>query len=151
MSMGATDKYPKIRDVKPLEGTTLQVDFGKDGVKTMDVSFLLQKKRSAVLADPALFATVRVGEYGAYVEWPEIMEVGGDCLWRLHMVQSGQAMPAEEFAAWMERMGLSLTAAAKYLGLTRRAVTYYKTGGRLIPKVVMLACRALELERKYAA
>lgn len=151
MSMGATDKYPKIRDVKPLEGTTLQVDFGRDGVKTMDVSFLLKKKRGAVLADPRVFGTVRVGEYGAYVEWPDIIGVAGNDLWRLALEQSGQAMPAAEFAAWMERMGLSLTAAAKYLGLTRRAVTYYKTGGRLIPKVVMLACRALELERKYAA
>jgi hypothetical protein len=151
MSTESTDKYPKIRSVKPLDGVMLEVDFGKDGVKDVDVSFLLKKKRGAVLADPSLFATVQVGEYGAYVEWPDIIGVAGNDLWRLALERTGEAMPASEFAAWMERMGLSLSAAADYLGLTRRAVTYYKTGGRLIPKVVMLACRALELERKSAA
>lgn len=151
MSTNATDKYPKVRGVRPLDGAVLEVDFGKDGVKDVDVSFLLKKKRGATLADPRVFATVRVGEFGAYVEWPGIIGVAGNDLWRLALERVGEAMPAAEFAAWMERMGLSLAAAAKYLGLTRRAVTYYKTGGRLIPKVVMLACRALELERKYAA
>jgi lambda repressor-like predicted transcriptional regulator len=141
------DKYPKIKSVAALPGKMLRLDFGKDGIRQVNVSAFCQGRWER-LGDPAVLATVRLGEYGGSVQWPDLgLEVGGDSLWRLSEQQAGQAWPAEEFAAWMKRMGLSLATAAKELGVTRRTVIYYKTGSRLIPRVVMLACRGLERER----
>jgi len=142
------DKYPKIRSVEALPGFNLRLDFGKDGIRELDVSAFCEGKWSALQA-PEQFATVQVGEYGGSVEWLDVgLEVGGDTLWRLSEQQLGHAWSPDEFAAWMKRMGLSLTNAAAELGVTRRTVIYYKTGSRIIPRVVMLACRGLELERK---
>ncbi len=45
-------------------------------------------------------------------------------------------------------MGFSAAKAAEALGITRRTVIYYKTGSKMIPKSVMLASRALEMERE---
>ncbi|WP_308464630.1 helix-turn-helix transcriptional regulator [Fundidesulfovibrio magnetotacticus] len=46
-----------------------------------------------------------------------------------------------------KRLGLTQAAVAEAMGITRRAVIYYEQGARLIPKVVTLACKALEAER----
>jgi lambda repressor-like predicted transcriptional regulator len=141
------DKYPKIKAVKALPESRLLVDFGRDGERDIDVSAFIGG-RWETLADPEVFATVRPGEYASSVEWPGLgLEVGGDTLWRLSQRQLGLEWPHEEFAAWMKRMGLSLAAAARELGVTRRTIIYYKTGSRAIPRMVMLACRGLELEK----
>ena len=141
-----SDKYPNIKKVEALEGVTLRVDFGRDGVREIGLSELATGKK-AVLLDPSVFATVQVGEYGSSVEWPGIgLEVGGDSLWRMSERQLGNAMRPEDFKAWRKRLSLTQANTAKELGITRRAVIYYEQGARIIPKVVMLACKALEME-----
>jgi hypothetical protein len=143
-------KYPTIERVEALEKIRLRVDFGPDGLGEIDLAPLATEAKGplARLADRQIFACAQVGEHGASVDWPGIVEIGGDTLWRLAEEQAGKAMSATDFEAWMNRLGLSLSAAATELGVTRRAVAYYKSGGRLIPRVVMLACRALELDRR---
>ncbi len=42
---------------------------------------------------------------------------------------AGDAMPNTASCAWMERSGLSLTAAAQALGLTRNTVKWCNVGG----------------------
>ena len=146
-----SDKYPRIKRVEVVAELRLRVDFGRDGIRDIDLTAFATGKK-AVLADPAVFATAKVSVYGAAVEWPFIgLGIGGDCLWRLSEQQLGQAMRPEDFLAWRKRLGLTQAAAAKELGFTRRAVIYYEQGARLIPKVVMLACRAIEMERSRAA
>lgn len=145
--MNAPDKYPKIKAVEVLPGNLLRVDFGKAGIREIDVMPSCQGRWSA-LQDPAVFATVQVSLYGSGLAWPSLGEVGGNVLWRLAEEQQGKAWPHEAFAAWMQRMGFSAAKAAEALGLTRRTVIYYKTGSKTISKVVMLACRALEMERE---
>ena len=54
--------------------------------------------------------------------------------------QAGLANPAAEFNAWMERNGLSLGAAAKALGITRRTIVYNHGGQKPIPIYIKLAC-----------
>jgi hypothetical protein len=51
----------------------------------------------------------------------------------------------------MSRNHLSLTAAAKALGLTRRAIVYYHGGHHPIPKVVGLACAGWEAPHRDSA
>jgi predicted transcriptional regulator len=51
----------------------------------------------------------------------------------------------------MQRHKLSLTRASETLGLSRRMVTYYKTGEKIIPRTVMLACKAVDYEPELRA
>ncbi len=57
------------------------------------------------------------------------------------------ASSSSEFAAWMDRNGLSLTTAAEALDMTRRMMAHYRTGSRPVPRVVALACIGWETER----
>ncbi|MFP5259566.1 MAG: hypothetical protein ACLGQH_11150 [Acidobacteriota bacterium] len=145
--MNAPDKYPKIKAVAVLPGNLLRIDFGREGVREVDVMPSCRGRWSA-LQDPAVFAAVAVSPFGSGLTWPSLGEVGGNVLWRLAEEQQGNAWPHEAFAAWMQRMGFSAAKAAEALGVTRRTVIYYKTGSKTISKLVRLACRALELEKE---
>lgn len=105
------------------------------------------------LRDPQFFASASVEEWGHGIEWVD-GEIGidADALYRLGKEQTGAAFPVSEFNAWMERNGLSLSAAAKALGLTRRTVVYYHGGHKPIPVYIKLACVGWEvLQSRQAA
>jgi hypothetical protein len=65
--------------------------------------------------------------------------------------QTGDAFPTGQFNAWMKRHGLSLSAAAQALHLTRRTIIYYSTGAKPIPAYIGLACKGWEAERRTHA
>jgi len=58
--------------------------------------------------------------------------------------QAGEAYPVAEFRAWMERNQMPLSTLSEALGLSRRAVSQYRSGARPIPKVVGLVLRGLD-------
>lgn len=119
---------------------------------TVDVSAWLGLPGHERLADPAAFAGVTREEWGHGVEWPEIDQgIAVETLIRLAREQAGEAFPAAEFNAWLERNGLSLAQAAAALGLTRRTVIYYHMGHKPIPKHIGLACVGWEALRRRAA
>lgn len=64
-------------------------------------------------------------------------------------LQNVEVIDAEGFSAWMDRNGLSLSTAADALGMTRRMMAHYRTGSRAIPRVVALACKGWEAERRH--
>ena len=140
-----SDRYPIVTAVFPLEGPRIRVDFGPDGQRDIDISPVLKDR-------PLPGVLPEVGEYGATVEWPgSWLEIPGDTLWRLSERQLGNTWPPEEFKAWRKRLGLTQEAAARELGVTRRAVVHYERGARAISKVVRLACEAVEIYRSRAA
>ena len=51
------------------------------------------------------------------------------------------AHTAEEITEWMQRNGLTQTAAAEALGISRRMLLYYLTGEKPVPRTVALACQ----------
>lgn len=53
-------------------------------------------------------------------------------------------MDKEQFAEWVKKVGPSVTKAAKLLGLSRETVYTYLRGAK-IPRLVELACAALQL------
>lgn len=53
-------------------------------------------------------------------------------------------MTAQQFQAWLERNGLSWTAAARELDVSRSSIGNYSTGRQPVPRAVELACFALE-------
>jgi len=82
------------------------------------------------LKDPTVFACVAVEEWGGGVTWDGegLLSLAATTLYRLACEQAGDA--ARLFDAWMMRHGLSATAAAQALGMTRRTVVHYRTGSR---------------------
>jgi len=109
----------------------------------------------APLADPKLLAQARVIEDGLGVGWPGTeADIAADLLWyAAHPADNpfpDAIMAADEFRTWMARHGLSLATAAAALGLSRRQIAYYAGGERRIPRLVFLACMALDLARAGA-
>ncbi|HEX3915873.1 MAG TPA: hypothetical protein VHW60_00940 [Caulobacteraceae bacterium] len=102
---------------------------------------------SAALRDPAEFARAQLGDWGHSLVWPSGAEAGADSLW-LETLSATRREDARAFLDWRLRHGLSLTAAAEALGLSRRMVAYYSNGGKAVPKTVLLACRGWEVSHR---
>jgi hypothetical protein len=112
----------------------------------VDLSEYLNSPGYEQLKNPTFFTGVAVEEWGHGVEWAD-GEIGidADSLYRLGKEQSGTAFPVTDFNAWMERNGLSLSAAAKALGFSRRTIVYYHGGHKPIPYYIKLACLGWEV------
>ena len=120
---------------------------------TIDVSEYQNSPGYEKLKDPNFFVSAAVEEWGHGIEWAD-GEIGidADSLYRLGKEQAGLAFPVNHFNAWMDRNGLSLSAAAKALGITRRTIVYYHGGYKPIPIYIKLACIGWEtLQMQHAA
>lgn len=49
-------------------------------------------------------------------------------------------MTPTELTAWRKANGLNRTAAARHLGISRRALFNYEEGARPVPRLVEVAC-----------
>lgn len=119
----------------------------------VDIAEYLDSPGYEKLKDPMFFVAAVVEEWGHGIEWAD-GEIGidADALYRLGKEQAGLAFPVAEFNTWMDRNGLSLTAAAKALGITRRTIVYYHGGHKPIPVYIKLACIGWEtLQIQHAA
>ena len=56
-------------------------------------------------------------------------------------------MTAKQFRRWRRRSGLSLTGAARALGISRRMVEYYQAGGYPVPERIAVKCESLTREK----
>jgi DNA-binding XRE family transcriptional regulator len=128
---------------------TLSIQWDKGNQKSaVNVSGLIDsfKAYAPLKASPELFRSVRVGEYGTDIVWPDNLEISADTLWRMAKEQTGITMSAEAFRRWREKRAYTLDDAAKALGLSRRMVAYYDHGDKAIPRVVALAAIAFEYD-----
>ncbi len=128
------------------EAPSLLTILWRSGKQTrVDIAEYLNSPGYGKLKVPTFFATAVVEEWGHGVEWAE-GEIGidADTLYRLGKEQAGLAFPVSEFNEWMTRNGLSLSAAANALGITRRTVVYYHGGYKPIPIYIKLACLGWE-------
>lgn len=141
----------KIKHVAAIAPDTLSITLASG--KQYRVSLAEPMSRIAgfaALSDAAMFATARVVDEGWTVEWDCGLSMASERLYQMAKEQAGEAFPLAEFKAWMERNQMSLTTASSTLGLSRRAISQYSSGARPIPKVVGLACRAIEMERVHS-
>ncbi|MEF3695845.1 helix-turn-helix domain-containing protein [Desulfolutivibrio sp.] len=145
----------RILTVRAVGAQAVSVAWDDGRTSTVDLAALIAGTPVlAPLRDETLFRRVQVGEDGWEIVWPvgpagsvgEDAAVDAHHLERLAMEQSGAAMPCETFRAWRAANGLSLTAAARVLGISRRTVAYYESGARIIPRLVRLACKGADLE-----
>ena len=130
-------------DRQPL---TLRLRWDSGNETLVDISGPIDKFRlyEPLRQAPGLFAQVRVGEHGTDIVWSEDIDMAAETLWRLGQEQAGITMSPDAFRHWRQRRALTLDAAARALGLSRRMVAYYEQGEKPIPKVVALATRGLE-------
>ena len=139
---------PAILAVRIVAPMTLELDWSTKETLRLNLAPLVRKLAAfAPLKTPAIFAKVRVDDWGHALEWPKGLDMGADRLYELSREQAGLPT-ASEFNQWMAKYHLSLTDAANVLGMTRRMMTYYRTGSRPIPKVVMLACKGWVAESR---
>lgn len=137
----------KIKSVKTELPDTLIIELASGKVCRVSLAEPMQHIDGfALLTDPAMFNTAKMADWGWTVEWDCGLSMASERLYQMGKEQSGKAFPVAEFKAWMQRNSMSLTTASETLGLSRRAVSQYSSGARPIPKVVGLACRAIDLE-----
>ena len=143
----------KIKSVSAELPSHLRILWCSGKHTSVDISEYLESPGYDRLKEPTFFVTALVEEWGHGIEWAD-GEIGidADSLYRLGKEQAGVAFPVAEFNAWMERNGLSLSAAAKALGITRRTIVYYHGGHKPIPIYIKLACIGWEtLKLQHAA
>lgn len=143
----------KIKSITTEAPSLLTIIWHSGKQTRVDIAEYLDSPGYEQLKEPTTFVSAVVEEWGHGVEWAD-GEIGidADSLYRLGKEQAGLAFPASEFNEWMERNGLSLTAAANALGITRRTVVYYHGGYKPIPIYIKLACLGWEtLTYKQAA
>ena len=141
----------RVASVKPAGEYALRIQWANGKKLAVDLRDIVHRlKGLRALRDPAVFARASVGEGGHSVAWPGDLDIGATRLLELGLEQGGRA-DAVEFIRWRWRNGLSLTAAAEALGLSRRQVAYYASGEHEVPRYVLLACRGWEAERHTTA
>jgi len=129
--------FPRIAAVsvgeKPI---TLRVRWDRGEESLIDVSGPVETFRvyEPLRRSPELFRQVRLGEHGTDVVWNDEIDIAAVTLWRLAQEQSGLTMSLDAFRRWRERNALTLDAAARALGVSRRMVAYYEQGAKPIPR-----------------
>lgn len=118
-------------------GNTIHVDLS-DVARRLEAFAPLESRRE--------FRRAAVADFGWGVEWPCGASLDSDRLLEMALEQQGQVANVD-FRRWQDRHQLSLTDAAKAIGLTRRTVSQYRTGARPVPRTVSLACKGWETEQ----
>lgn len=142
---------PRIEALTVTLPATLVLVWSSGDVTPVNLTDSIQNIGSyAPLRDAALFAQARIERWGHAVVWSDEIDMGADGLWAEALRQNPAPDPVVEFEAWKTRNQLSLTTAAHALGVTRRTVSAYSSGGRPIPKTILLACKGWEVQRSSA-
>lgn len=143
-------KRPRLEQVQALKDYRLRLVFIDGSVRFVDFKPLFDSSPGLrPLLDEKAFSAARLipGE-GWAVVWPELdIQIGADTLWLDAQAQSAVDENSRAFAQWRARNGLSLSAAAKALGMTPRTISAYGTGDRPVPRYVVLACKGWEAEQ----
>jgi DNA-binding XRE family transcriptional regulator len=106
-----------------------------------------------LMGDADSFAKASIVEDGLGLAWPiqtkwGRLDVSASTLRRIADEQ--EPMTGADFAEWRTKLGLSLTEAAKLLGVGRRTIMGYLKKDEL-PPVVAIACRTLARDKHVLA
>ena len=136
--MIGTERGHILKSVSALPGHRLTLRWDGAPEAVVDLGVAVRATPFRALADAGLFARAEVGDWGHSVVWPGEIEIGADTLWLDSLTAWGRD-DTRAFLEWRLRNGLSLSAAAEALGLSRRTIAYY-SGGRPVPRSILLAC-----------
>jgi hypothetical protein len=150
------EEVTRVTKVRPVGPRVLRVRFAGDREDhKLDMTGLIARSAhfAPLMDDAESFAKVVVVEDGLGVAWPiqskwGRLDVSAATLRRI--AEEQEPMTGADFAEWRVRLGLSLTEAAKLLGVGRRTIMGYLKKDEL-PPVVAIACRALARDKHILA
>jgi|SRR5450631_1790735 hypothetical protein len=150
------DDMMRVTKVRPADHRVLRVRFAGDRRDLeLDMTGLIARSAhfAPLMDDAEAFAKVAIVEGGLGVAWPVQtkwgrLDVSASTLRRI--AEEQQPMTGADFAKWRTALGLSLTEAAKLLGVGRRTIMGYLKKDEL-PPVVAIACRALARDKHLLA
>lgn len=149
------DDITRVTKVRAIGARSLRVRFeGERRDHELDMTGLIARSvHFAPLMDAKTFAKVGIVEEGLGVSWPVRtnwgrLDVSAATLRRI--AEEQRPMTGADFAEWRTALGLSLTEAAKLLGVSRRTIMGYLQKDDL-PSVVAIACRALARDKHVLA
>ncbi len=145
-------EIPMVRKVRLGGERTLRVRFAGDRREyVLDLTGLIARNRhfAPLMEDADAFAKIDIIDDGIGVAWPVTtkwgpLDLSGSTLRRL--AEEQLPMSGADFAKWRKSLGLSLTEAAKLLGVGRRTIMGYLKKNEL-PSVVAIACRSLARDK----
>ena len=146
----------RVTKVRPRTGRVLRVRFAGDRRDSeLDLTGLFARSAhfAPLMEDADTFARVEIVEDGLGVAWPVEttwgrLDLSASTLRRIADEQ--RPMTGADFAAWRADLGLSLSEAARLLGVGRRTIMAYLKKDEL-PTVVAIACRALARDKHLLA
>ena len=136
--MTSAERNHALIAVEAVNERRLRVVWDTQATADIDLGPTIRSAPFKALADPKVFAAVRLGDWGQSVVWRDNIEIGADSLW-LDSLSAWGREDTRAFLEWRLRNGLSLSGAAQALGLSRRTIAYY-SGGRPVPRSILLAC-----------
>jgi len=140
----------RLVSVIPMENLKLSATYSDGRVLNVDLTDLVNRLNVfAALEDPTEFSTATVADFGWTLEWDCGASLDSDRLIELALEQTGMSENVS-FRRWQDTNNLSLADAANAIGLTRRTVSQYRTGARPVPRIVGLACKGWEAERRQS-
>lgn len=144
----ASMKRPRLKAIRPLSDFRMNLTFVNGEEFVVSFAPLFERSKGlARLRNPKAFNTAVMEEWGWEIEWPELdIQIGADTLWMDAQIQNAKTPEIAEFISWRLRNRLSLSAAAKALGVTTRTISAFGTGERPIPRYISLACKGYEVE-----
>jgi hypothetical protein len=137
------EKLRQIEGVRAQGPSSLELRWTGGETAVVDLAPLFEKRAFRSFANPKLFKTAILGDWGHSVAWNDGTEIGADRLW-LETLSATERSDVREFLEWRMRNGLSLSKAAEALHLSRRMVAYYSSGDREVPAYILLACHGWE-------
>jgi DNA-binding XRE family transcriptional regulator len=150
------DDVPIVTKARAAGRRSLRVRFAGDRREyALDLTGLIARSRhfAPLMKDAETFAKLEIVEGGVGVAWPVAtkwgrLDVSGSTLRRI--AEEQLPMTGQNFSEWRKTLGLSLTEAAKLLGVGRRTIMGYLKKDEL-PPVVAIACRALARDKHLFA
>jgi hypothetical protein len=140
----------RLKEVEIVKPGIIKVTYTDGRTVTVDLKEIIRDYTSfAELSNSTEFVTATVADWGWSLEWQCGATLDADRLLELALEQSGMVGNVT-FRRWQDLNGLSLTAAAEAIGLTRRTVSQYRTGARPVPRTVTLACKGWEVMKEAA-
>src|SRR5437870_3850362 len=142
-----SDDLTRVTKVRPVGERVLSVRFAGDRRDhKLDMTGLIARSAhfAPLMDDAQSFAKIAIVEGGLGVAWPiktkwGRLDVSASTLRRI--AEEQEPMTGADFAQWRTVLGLSLTEAAKLLGVGGRTIMGYLEKDEL-PSVVASGCRA---------
>ena len=140
----------RLANVQVVASGVIKVTYTDGRMVSVDMNGIISGYTAfAPLSERTEFETVAVADWGWSLEWSCGATLDADRLFELSLEQAGMVENVE-FRRWQDKNGLSLTAAAEAIGLTRRTVSQYRTGARPVSRTVALACKGWEATKLAA-